>query len=133
MQLRMLDTLRAGLTIRILRKRSIKRAGHGSGPAMINAQPCKKKKDDRANFLDEIPRITKTSGEKKKNQSRKVCLNWIHFNELPTRTARVYSIIVGYGILGSCFVTTNYKRRYQNGVTEFISTIPKCVKYYNNK
>lgn len=36
------ETLWAGLTIRILRKRSIKLTGHGSGPAMINARPCKK-------------------------------------------------------------------------------------------
>jgi len=43
MQLSYADSyaLRPGLTIRILRKRSIKRTGHGSGSAMINARPCK--------------------------------------------------------------------------------------------
>lgn len=48
MQLSYADTLRAGLTIRILRKRSIKPTGHGSGPAMINTRPCKR----RPRFLD---------------------------------------------------------------------------------
>jgi len=51
MQFSYADTLRSGLTIRILRKRSIKRTGHGSGSAMINARPCKKK---RPCFFDEI-------------------------------------------------------------------------------
>lgn len=36
------DTPRLGQTIAILRKRSIKRIGHGSGSAMINARPCEK-------------------------------------------------------------------------------------------